>query len=391
MMWAKLLGGMTPVHVAKTKEEREAVYRFRYEIYVDELGRKLGGADHDKRMVHDEEDEQPTSLHLYAGPVDDIQGVVRLRCWPPGEVPDYERGILALDSIPGVEEESIAEVGRLMIRRTLRGKLVLASIVRAIYENGAGRARLAFCYCSPGLVRHYERLGYRPYSASLIDTPDGMEVPLICVLSDAKRFKKLGSPVADLVGRYFGRDKREPFDPARIEHLLEPLDAPVETDQARVWSAVEEEFLGAEDRSHVSFLDSLPEASIQRLTKKGFIVNVDKDTVVTQAGYGSREMYVVLDGTFEIVGDDGRRLAILGKGDLFGELAFFLEHGRRTASVHALSDGRVLTIQRKFLDELTETDPKAAITLLFNLGRILSERLVARERSQALKQLSRDA
>ncbi len=382
-MLAKWLGGMTPVHLARTRAEREAVYRFRYEIYVDELGRKLGGADHERRMVVDEQDEQPTSAHLYAGSADDIQGVVRVRCWPAGQVPDHEREILALDRIPAIEAEGITEIGRLMIRSSLRGKLVLPSLARAIFQHCAGRSRLAFCYCSPGLIRHYERLGYRPYSAPLIDTPDGMEVPLICVLSDRGHFREVGSPVSDLVRGYFGPGKSPPFPVDSLRHLLEGDELPVETDPGKVWGAVQDEFLGAA-ATQASFLDSLTERSVQRLIRKGFIVDVAKGTVVTQAGFGSREMYVVLDGTFEILAADGRRLALVGKGDLFGELAFFLESGRRTATVRAATAGQVLTIRRKFLDELSASDPDAAVKLLFNLGRILSRRLVAAERTAVL-------
>ncbi len=48
-------------------------------------------------------------------------------------------------------------------------------------------------------------------------------------------------------------------------------------------------------------------------------------------------MYVILDGAFEVEAGGGRRLALLEKGDLFGEVAFFTEAGERTASVRAVT------------------------------------------------------
>ena len=43
------------------------------------------------------------------------------------------------------------------------------------------------------------------------------------------------------------------------------------------------------------------------------------------------EFFVIVDGEVEVL-HDGKRLATLGPGDFFGEIAL-IEHGRRTASV----------------------------------------------------------
>lgn len=61
---------------------------------------------------------------------------------------------------------------------------------------------------------------------------------------------------------------------------------------------------------------------------------------------------------------------------LFGELAFFLDDGRRTASVRAVSDCHLLVLRRRLLQELGTSDPDLALQLHFNLGRLLAERLV---------------
>ena len=87
MMLANLFTKLKAVHVATTQPEREAIYRFRYRIYVEELHRELGGVDHEKRMVTDAEDDKAYSHHFYAGSIDDIEGSVRLRVWAPGEMP----------------------------------------------------------------------------------------------------------------------------------------------------------------------------------------------------------------------------------------------------------------------------------------------------------------
>lgn len=70
------------------------------------------------------------------------------------------------------------------------------------------------------------------------------------------------------------------------------------------------------------------------------------------------------------------RLAVLEKGDVFGEIAFFSVSGRRSADVVAMTDGEVLVLNHSFLKELTVKNPEASWQILFNLGRILSERVI---------------
>jgi CRP-like cAMP-binding protein len=89
-------------------------------------------------------------------------------------------------------------------------------------------------------------------------------------------------------------------------------------------------------------------------------------------------MYVVLGGSFEVLAGE-RRIALATKGDLLGEVAFFRESGKRSASIRAVGDSEVLMIRRRFLEQLARKEPTAAFELLFSVAGILSERLVARE------------
>ena len=85
---------------------------------------------------------------------------------------------------------------------------------------------------------------------------------------------------------------------------------------------------------------------------------------------------MILDGTFEVY-DDDRRLRLIGRGDVIGEIGFFGTSGRRTASVRAATDGEVLVLRRHFLDELREHDPACAAEILFELARALADRVSA--------------
>jgi hypothetical protein len=373
------LSRLDVVHEARTPEEREAVYAFRYTVYVEELGRELGGADHVHRVVRDDEDEAVGSIHLYTGPIDAISGAVRLRIWKPGQVPGHEFRMLAMDHFPGIRSMAVSELGRLMIRPSLRGRLLLPALVREVYVRGASAGvDLGFCYCAPGLVQHYRKLGFRPYAAPLVPTVDGLHVPLVGIPSDAAYLRSVGSPVAPLVSRYYGEGagRRRPIDITDLEGLLDTHASAVELDTEQVWREVQD---GLTRTAVSSVLDGLDETAVRTLTAKGFMLTVSGDTLVTRAGYGEREMYVVIDGTLDVLSASEQRLGVLGRGDLFGELAFFRDDGRRTASVRAISDSHLLVLRRHFLDELGRSDPDLALRLYFNLGRLLAERVVRAE------------
>lgn len=142
-----------PVHIATTREEREAVYRFRYEVYYEEFGRELGAPDHERRQVTDDEDERSYTTILYTGSADHITGTLRLRCWGSGEVPHHDVEELSMDLFPGIERLRTAEMGRLMIRPSARGKRVVAALIRKAYELYACEFETDLARCVNGSKR----------------------------------------------------------------------------------------------------------------------------------------------------------------------------------------------------------------------------------------------
>ena len=54
-------------HLAETQQEKDAVYRFRYEIYVAEMGRYGEAADHERKMLVEPEDE---TARIYYAAID---------------------------------------------------------------------------------------------------------------------------------------------------------------------------------------------------------------------------------------------------------------------------------------------------------------------------------
>jgi CRP-like cAMP-binding protein len=380
-----MLGWLTrldTVHKAETDAEREAIYRFRYHIYIEELKYNYE-ADHERKWLRQPADDEEGTTLLYTGRPDDITSTVRVRAWKPGQVPPAVFAMTSMERFPGIEKLGVSHIGRMMIRRSLRGKLVLPSLLAGGYEFLVGEqgADLAFLDCVPGIVRHYRQLGARPYGGHLIDLGYSPGIPLVIVLSDYAHLKRSGSIVAPLVKKYFGPGKRPPLDLAPYRHLFESGEVPVEFDPEKVWEALQDRLL-ASDETIPTFVDALSPGALFHLSESGYLLDVKGGDLITRAGIGQREMFVILEGACEVEGA-AKRIALLEKGDLFGEIAFFSESGERTATVRALSNCKLLVLRQKFMDELVRNDPEAACQILLNVSRIMAERMGGMVRAEA--------
>lgn len=99
----------------------------------------------------------------------------------------------------------------------------------------------------------------------------------------------------------------------------------------------------------------------------------DGEIVVRQGDTGDC-MFALQEGQLEVVAErDGGgevRLAVMQAGDIFGEMAIF-EKEVRSATVRALGEARVLTIDKRTFLRRVQEDP----SLAFNLVRMMSNRI----------------
>ena len=100
----------------------------------------------------------------------------------------------------------------------------------------------------------------------------------------------------------------------------------------------------------------------------------DREVIVRQGEAGDG-LFVIQEGQLEILSENhGRetRLRVAGEGELIGEMAVF-EREVRSATVRALGEARVLTVDRKnFLRRINE-DPSLAFRLVETMSRRIRE------------------
>jgi CRP-like cAMP-binding protein len=98
------------------------------------------------------------------------------------------------------------------------------------------------------------------------------------------------------------------------------------------------------------------------------------EPIVRQGEKGS-QMYVLQRGRVEVIREsEGRedRLGLLGPGAVFGEMAIF-EREVRSATIRAVEDARVLTIDRRTFLRRVQEDPSLAFHILRSLSHRVRE------------------
>lgn len=124
----------------------------------------------------------------------------------------------------------------------------------------------------------------------------------------------------------------------------------------------------------IPLLSSLGPEELQQLIERVNLREVDKGDFIVREGARGGSLFIVVSGWVEVVvGKPARRLAELGEGSFFGELAL-LTDSPRSATVRATAPTQLLEISRALVRDLVERKPEVLKTLL----RFFRERMVDR-------------
>lgn len=121
----------------------------------------------------------------------------------------------------------------------------------------------------------------------------------------------------------------------------------------------------------VPIFTDVPTPALERVLGFAKTVTHSPGDVVLRQGSGAHALHVIISGEAE-VSADGTPIATLGPGDHFGEIAV-MDDSRRTASVAAVTELRVLAINAISFRRLVRSDPGLASTLPADIIKRLRE------------------
>ena len=120
----------------------------------------------------------------------------------------------------------------------------------------------------------------------------------------------------------------------------------------------------------------LDSASLHTLIHKVRVVNLEAGQVLFRQGDAANSLYVIVEGAVVPIaeGEQRRKLAVLERGEFFGEIGLMTKQPRN-ATIEALVDTKLLAIDRRVLWKLIAKQPSVAKSIL----RFLRTRLIDRQ------------
>src|SRR6185369_5792109 len=129
-----------PIWVADDEQTRRAIYRFRYKIYIEEMGKPYRNADHVNELLTDDLDQNATLL--YAELNGQIVGTLRVS-WglDPAVIAAFSKPF-GLEMFEAFSPTDFSFCSRLMVAPRLRRSALAANLSTAAYREGRRRGVL---------------------------------------------------------------------------------------------------------------------------------------------------------------------------------------------------------------------------------------------------------
>lgn len=360
-----------------TSSVREAIARLRYDVYVEERGFSMSGADHACRLLLDESDQHSVVFGAFDG--DEAIGTVRVTPMTSIPADDPSRQLYGVSSLE-LPETSMAVVGRLMVRPSHRGSSACLQLITAAYARARRDGQeVGLMDCTARQLPIDEMLGCRRYKDVVGDPVYGMNIPLLNILGDVRHLERIRSPLL-----YAAREF--PADPALSDWYEKSFPDYNRACSIRLMAREEWEprVLGGDRQSAHSLFDGTPALGLQRLLKASTLIDIESDNTILPRGNRGTEMYLIVDGAVEMAIDhptQGQRLTGLGRGQLVGESGF-LWGSRAPACWEArtLTRCTLLSLSAGHFHRLSAVDPQLTGRVLFNLSKDLCRRLYVNTR-----------
>ncbi len=333
-----------PARVAKTPAEREAVYRFRYRVYVAEQSNvDHPELDEAKQWIHGPIDDDPATTIYYLGSPERVLGTARIRVWAPGEVPTDVARMHSIDRLPDSERATIGDIKMVMLDPELRGAHVgAAMLVNALIDSMRERpVDLWFAVAAPGLLRRYHMLGFDPHGGRLICSHRGLEVSIVGLPGDLAELERRKTPIHRALRR-----AKVPQGGPRVESWRAAVrgDRSVCADVPEILREI-----GSPEPGHA--LHGMSPRALQILAEAGVILELSDGDQLIHGGFIGKELYVILDGKIATE-RDGEQLGVRERGHTIGEIALLDGRGYRTATCTAVGRTRVLGLRPTLLHRL---------------------------------------
>lgn len=357
------------IEIADNEKQFEAIFRFRCECENREEDKIID----EEKLLASQDEYDKEALQIFAEFEKKIVASFRVNVLKDSEVKESFNNSFGVELFREFCSDQKSFTSMLNVDPGWKGTTILGRILNAAYHLMRQKnIQFDFTDSAPSLVQFHEHLGYRRYKENFTDPQRGYRVPLVLVVEDIEHLKKVRSPFHKYASTLENSTKA-------AEWFKQRFPASIGTVSERLMP-IQEYWRFLANRLHedtVPLLKDLNDDEVKRFLTSGVVLKVKADDLIVRKGDIGNEMFVLLSGAVDVKGkirDKDVSLAVLGQGEIFGEMAL-LSSTKRSADVVALDDCEVLVLTQSFLKKAMKMMPETASKILFNLSIILCERL----------------
>lgn len=364
----------TEVGIVSTETDKEALFAFRYRIYVEEMGLSPEEADHKHQWLSDELDEISINYTLK----NEGKLVGALRVTPFSKVENPQAMIDKFQLQPAIEyfgAEAIATTSRFMLDPNVRhGRTIFKMMKKSFIDSFLLGYRLNYGDCSPSLIPFYEHMGYRRYTRAYNDSNYGYKIPILMLIRDHDWFQRVRSlflrTAKDYPDDYQARAWFEKTYPEFID-----VESAAMLPEGAFFNMLQEK-IGTNNWHKLPIFMGLNQDETKLFLNNSVLIHTATDDKIIHQGEKDATLYILLKGVAEVIKDEEPTVPIhvVGVGEVFGEIGFLTDI-ERTANVVACAPSEVLALSSESLERFLHKNPTVAAKVLLNLSRMLASNL----------------
>lgn len=346
---------------AHSQKEKQAIYRLRYQVQVEEMGRMIPGANHLRKTITDELDDW--SYLLYAEQNGRIVCTVRLTI---GLAEDFPNDLTQIFQLKRFQEFAPSSPNlclgtKLMVVSEFRSTPVMFRLMAMSYKIARNNnVQFSFGGCNPYLIPMYEQLGYRSFTAGFQDPGYGFVVPQVILLEDLQHLIALGSPFLRIARKYPNSSAAREWLQVNVPEVF-AVPVSVVTDAQDKWGYVTRRVGNLSDIAPILHRLTMEESRQFLQIAAPFECNKGQEFIRT--GDVCNELNLLIAGEMR-VSDDAGRSWLAGPGDAVGALGLF-DQTHHKVDATAVSDCEILAISRFAFEKLLRSQPDLAEKLCF--------------------------
>ncbi len=187
------------IHTAHSAGHAHDIFRIRYEVYVEELGRAQLHADHQARTIREPLDEHALIWVAYED--ERLVGTVRVNHANESDLGDYT-ALYEMARVGAAHPKRTSITTKLIVARDYRNSTLAYRLAMAGYRGMLQNGILHdFIDVFPARVPFFERLGYRIHIPEAHHPEFGSVVVMSLAIRDAAHLERVGSPLLRYVAR----------------------------------------------------------------------------------------------------------------------------------------------------------------------------------------------